>query len=343
MKAAIVETPGQLAVRQIAQPAHGEYGALCQLLFGATCGGTDQHLIAGHAPFCYWVKSPFILGHESIGRVVETGSKVRNLKVGDLVTRVGAPATADLDIGWGGFAEFGVARDWQAMEADGVPRPEWNGARVNQRLPPGTDPAAATMVITWRETLSYLKRMGFAAGKSLLVVGSGGNGLAFARHAANLGGATVAMIGSGARGETSRRAGATVFADYRDRSAVERIREACPDGYDVAIDAIGTSDASNQALSLLRPGGMLGTYGMDDPATLRLNPAAARGTFTVNKAGYDEAETHAEVVRNMQEGRLDAALWFDAADPFPLDGIHAAFQAVASRRVVKALVRLAPE
>lgn len=40
----------------------------------------------------YPVTFPTILGHESVGRVVEIGSKVRNLQVGQLISRVGAPS-----------------------------------------------------------------------------------------------------------------------------------------------------------------------------------------------------------------------------------------------------------
>ena len=116
MKAAVIEEPGQLTVRDVPKPEPGPYGALCELLYGATCTGTDQHLISYDPPFCYWVELPAILGHESIGRVVEIGANVRNLKPGDLVTRVGAPANDDVNVAWGGFAEFGVATDWCAME-----------------------------------------------------------------------------------------------------------------------------------------------------------------------------------------------------------------------------------
>ena len=93
MKAAIIEKPGVLTVKEIPMPQVGEYDALCDLLYGATCTGTNQHLIAGRFPWP--VRYPTILGHESVGRVVEVSAKVRYFKVGDLITRVGAPAAPD--------------------------------------------------------------------------------------------------------------------------------------------------------------------------------------------------------------------------------------------------------
>ncbi|MGC9394704.1 MAG: hypothetical protein ACP5J4_07600 [Anaerolineae bacterium] len=64
MKAAIVERPGVLTVKEIPMPEVGEYDALCDLLYGATCTGTDQHLIAGRFP---WPgQYPTIWGHASV-------------------------------------------------------------------------------------------------------------------------------------------------------------------------------------------------------------------------------------------------------------------------------------
>ncbi len=210
MKAAVVIKPGVLEVQDVPAPIPGEYDALCEILYGATCTGTDLHLIDGVFP---WPPAyPAILGHESVGRVVEVGRGVRNFQVGDLVTRVGSPPLpqANLDVCWGGFSEFGIAGDHWEMRRAGLPPEKWSGNRVNQVVPPGIDPRAATMIITWRETFSYLMRMGLGNGASLLVVGSGGNGLSFLAHAANLGAAPIAMAGSPARkGSPSGQAPAT--------------------------------------------------------------------------------------------------------------------------------------
>jgi 2-desacetyl-2-hydroxyethyl bacteriochlorophyllide A dehydrogenase len=340
MKAAIVEKPGVLAVREVPRPEPAEYQALCELLYGATCTGTDQHLIAGQFP---WPpKYPAILGHESIGRVVALGGRVRHLKVGDLVTRVGAPALpqAGLDVCWGGFAEFGLATDFRAMQDDGLPAERWGGARVNQVIPARFDPAAATMVITWRETLSYFTRLGVGAGQSVLVVGSGGNGLAFVAHAANTGAVPVAMVGNADRLHVARAAGATFAFDYKAEDLDRQIAAAMPDGFDFIIDAVGKKGLLDRALPWLRSGGTVGLYGMDDFGQCLVNPTRARGSFTFSNKGYDEAETHDRVVDLVAHGKLDAALWLDLAHPFPLAEIAKAFDAVRTKKMVKAVVKL---
>lgn len=344
-RAAIIERPGTLLVRDVPLPQIGEYDALCRLLYGATCSGTDQHLIAGRFPWP--VSYPTVLGHESIGQVIQVGPRVRNLRVGDLVTRVGMPPAADgaFSVNWGGFAEYGVARDHWAMREDGVKLEAWRSYRVNQVLPPGTDPAAATMIITWRETLSYVSRMGISAGAKVLVIGSGGNGLSFVAHAANLGASLVTAIGSGLRRGVAMAAGATTYLDYKalDLSrpaSVDAFPAEAREGFDYVIDAVGKAGTLDSALGLVKPRGMVGIYGVDDYGRCMLVPQRARGTFTYYNGGYDEEETHDRVMAMIQAGRLRADLWLDLQHPFSLDDISQAIEAVASRRMVKALVRL---
>ena len=47
MKAAVVEKPGVLSVRDVPEPVRGPYDCLCEILYGATCTATDLHIIAG--------------------------------------------------------------------------------------------------------------------------------------------------------------------------------------------------------------------------------------------------------------------------------------------------------
>jgi len=338
VKAAVVEGPNRLVVKDIPEPTPGDYQALCELLYGATCSGTDSHIIEGNFP---WISPyPTVLGHESVGRVVEVGPKVRHLKKGDLIARVSTPAVPGYSVTWGGFAELGIATDFRAAQEDGLPASVWGGCRVQRPLPPGTEPAAATMFITWRETLSYSNRIGFGAGKAVLVIGSGGNALSYIAHAANAGCAVRVMIGSAVREAAARKAGATHYLDYKAAGVKEAAGKLCPDGFDIVIDAVGKVGLGDLGLALLRAGGTIGIYGIDDYGKCLLNPDAARGSFAVYRDYLDEAETHDQVVALYQAGELDASVWLDLAHPFALDQIADAFEAVRARRVVKALVRL---
>ena len=333
MKAAIVESAGKLVVRDLPEPKHGVYEARCQMLDGSVCAGTDTHLVQGHPPFCHWVQYPIILGHESVGRVVAVGGKVRNLKPGDVITRVGCPAVGDVTPGWGGFAEVGIATDWRAMQEDGVAG--WQDKTVQQILPADIDPAVGTLFITWRETLSYVTRMGFRPGVSVLVLGSGGNGLAFVSHARNLGATRVAMVGSAARAADATKAGATEYHDYRREDAWKPLAGS----FDFVIDSVGAATNVQRGQQCLKAGGTIGIYGLDEAGKISLTPG---NTFTFYGGGYDEAEAHEAVLKFYRAGKLNPAVWIDRSRTFTLADINQAFAAVASRQLVKPLVKLLP-
>lgn len=342
MKAAFVEGPGVLVVKEIPLPRIGKYDVLCEGLYGATCTGTDQHIL--YHQFPYPVKYPTMLGHESIGKVVELGEKVRNFKIGDMVSRIMnlTSPEAGYDANWGGFAEYGLARDYKAMQEDGYPRSAWNDFRVNQVIPADLNPAAATMIMTWRETFSYITRMGVEKGTSVLVIGSGGNGLAFAAHAINLGAKNVVMVGSSEckRREIALKTGIHSYLSYQEEWT-NQVKQMVEDGYDYIIDAVGKMGAVDLALPLLKPNGTIGVYGLHDAGKdTRIDPSLASGSFTVYKGGYDEEESHESIIGYIQRGMLDAGIWLDLEHSFDLEDISRAFAYIKEKKMPKALVKL---
>ena len=342
MRAAVVEEPGQLVVREVPDLEPGAYDAVCEILYGATCSGTDTSILQGK--FCFPVTYPTVLGHESIGRVTEVGAQVRNFAVGDLVTRVGyvpPPGAEGLSVTWGGFAERGLARDHRAMREDGRPEAEWIGSRWNQVLPPEFDPADSTLIITWRETLSYLQRMGVGEGARMLIIGSGGNALSYTGHAHQLGASEIVVVGSARRLETARRLGATATFDYAVADLPARLGQAFPRGFDFVMDVVGAEGSLDPFLPLVTPGGKVTIYGVRDFPRAGLHPHTAPGSFTFASEGYEESETHETIVQWVAEGRLDAKLFYDATRIFPLEEIGEAFAAVERREMVKAVIRMA--
>jgi len=341
MKAAVIETPGTIKIRELAMPEPGDYGALCEMLYGATCSGTDSHLLHGRLPWLW--KYPTVFGHESIGRVVTVGEKVRNLRIGDLVTRVGLRRQDCLDAGlnwnWGGFCTHGVAMDYRAMREDGFDQGEYNAFRVHHVLPTDIDPRAATMIITWRETLSYLLRMGIRPGTSVLVLGSGGVGLSFIRLTKILGANVAATVGNADREEQARRAGADIYVDYKNVDWEKSLQE--QGEFDFIIDSVASRDGLGRALCTLRPGGTCGVYGIvtdrENPPTVM--PTNSRG-FTYFPCGYDEEETNDQVIELVKAGELDAKIWIDLENPYALDEIASAYAELAKKSCIKILIQL---
>ena len=270
MKALVAEKPGKLKVMDLTEPKMGDYEAKCEMLYGATCTGTDLAIIDG--VFIRTFDYPCIIGHESTGRVVEIGKKVRNFKVGDLIARVYTRGTDGVNLAFGGMAETGMAVDWRAMWADGIDRSKWNGYRVNQVIPEGViDPMDATMIITWRENLSWVKRMGVSEGDNVLIIGSGANGISIGACAAIQGG-NVTIVGNITRKPNAVKAGVTGYVDYKDAAAVDELVKANVAGYDDIIDATGKKETLTPYMPMLKEGGMAAVYGMSNFNTYTFNP-----------------------------------------------------------------------
>ena len=137
-----------------AEPTPGPYQVRVRTEVACLCNATDGKLVAGHFP---GVDSyPLVLGHESAGIVDQIGDKVRNFKMGDRVIGglVFDFAESRYATGWGGFCEYTLATDHDAMVADGVADEEhgWFECYEIQR---GVDDdisvEAAVMLCTWRE------------------------------------------------------------------------------------------------------------------------------------------------------------------------------------------------
>ncbi|MBQ6474045.1 MAG: zinc-binding dehydrogenase [Victivallales bacterium] len=183
MQAAITDGKGNLWLESVSVPVPNEYQCLCRTLVCATCTGTDKKHIHNQLP---WQQEyPGILGHESIGEVIQVGRKVRAFRPGDRVIRPTAVYNGEHWAGfsslWGGFAEYGLVTDGDAMRADGL------GDRVNpyvqfqMTLPADLDISAAeaSMLITLKEVAGFAESVGVGLNTPVLVLGLGSVGLSF--------------------------------------------------------------------------------------------------------------------------------------------------------------------
>lgn len=340
MRAAVVNESGKLEIWEVPMPKPGPYEALVKICYGATCAGTDLHLMAGLHP--HPVTFPTILGHESVGRVVEVGSKVKNFRVGQLISRVGAPGglLPGLQSNWGGFAEYGLVRDHWQMRREGLEPELWNKSRVNQILHPAIDEKTAPMVITWRETLSYVNRLGVKGTHRVLVIGSGGNALSLTNHCCNQG-AEVYVIGSPSRRGDYSTLPLEAYLSYKDENLKEQLQGLLKGhALDYIIDGVGGDATVNQTLPLLRDGGTLAVYGWNGRGSYGVNPFLAEHSFHIYANSYDEEESNAQVQSLILQGKLKADLWYDMEHPVPLEDIVAAYDRLSRHQALKYLIQL---
>jgi threonine dehydrogenase-like Zn-dependent dehydrogenase len=301
MKAIIVEEAGRVAIRNIPEPAMGEYDARVELVAGSLCNSTDAKVLHGEfaGPF------PTVLGHEAAGRIVETGAKVRNYRVGDWVVRprIGGVPELDLSCSFGSFVEYGLARDaWAQAEDEGKERPFAHDQIASVR---SCDPHTLVQAITLKETLSFLHNLGVKKGHSILIFGTGPVGVAFSLWARYLGCEHVIVVGR--RDEACARAKDFGRATHTINNKVERVpnavRSIVEAGVTFAIEAIGDNEVLRDCIDSLAPGGQVGIYGVPPDSQGR---SPLRDDPRISPAGPCEATAHQEVMAQIQNGRIPA-------------------------------------
>jgi L-iditol 2-dehydrogenase len=281
VRAALIEQPGTVTVREVARPA-ADGRALVRVTQAGLCG-TDVKIAAGQIP----VRTPRVMGHEMTGAVVEPGPRgvvpagtpvLVNPAVFcgycDLcrrdrpqLCRTGALLGRDVD---GCFAEL-VAVDEACLHP----------------LPDGL-PAADAGLLQVLSTCVHAQS-GLPAADSAVVIGLGVSGLLHLQLLRERGVSTlIGVTRSAAKRELALRLGAGVVAD--PGAAADAVAAATSGrGADVAVECVGSQQTLAQAMHLAGAGGTVLAFGTTAPAADELptyqwyfkeltiqNPRAAR-------------------------------------------------------------------
>ena len=339
MRTLIVDETGALSVREIPVPEYGECQALVKTLSCGVCNGTDMKLI--HGSFKNFNTYPAILGHEGVGRVVETGSRVKHLKVGDMVLLPFLEQeTCGLTPGWGAYSEYAVVGDADAYIScgKGPGTREWSESYLAQtviRPEDKVDAVGASMIITFREVLSAIRRFGFQPNENVLILGAGPVGLCFTRFAKLLGMKTVITTDiMPDKVEAAKRLGADYAFDTSRCDIEEEVRGLFPDGIDYVVDAVGINSLINQGLKLVKYNGSMCCYGISPRLGMELTWAAAPYNWNLKFVQWpskkEEGEAHSQIMAWINQGALDPMDFISHVIPF--ENIMDAFRLVEERR-----------
>lgn len=338
MKAIVLKLPKKLELKDVPDPILGEYEVLCSIEASAICSGTDHEIFCNHNRFK--VKLPAIIGHEAVGLVVARGSKVKYFKPGDLISRINnhLPEGCGIDLVWGGMAEFGTAVDWRAMKEDGCKEDLWKKFTANRVLPKNFDPIASTMIITWRETLAFLKRLNFVAGDNVVIIGSGAVALSFVCHLHNLKIRTV-IIGNPGRRDKFLSCGAEAFISYKEKDWNNILKSLVVFGVRGVIDACGDYRMLNKLVTTLKAGSRVGLYGLNkEKDQAFFTPGVRSGICFFDGLDYDEGSVHEEVIEGVLSGRLKAETFIDSSSVYSMDNYQQAYKDAWSGKNIKSII-----
>jgi len=340
MKAAVIRkfgAPEVLKYEEIETPRPKPGHILIRVL-AAGINRLDHYLREGSVvpelPF------PHILGADAVGEVVELGSGVTGVEIGERVIPVpGFPLKAEDDhirptvmapsfalpgLGiWGSYAQYmTVPARWVVKDDTGL-KPE----------------QVATLPVVLATAVRSVKEVGQvkSGNKVLVQAGASGSGSMLIQVAKALGAQVATTVRDDVKGEYTKALGADLVINTRKEDLVERIKAwTGGQGADVAIDNLG-GDVLPKSIDAVRPLGTVVAFGFTAGTQVTFD---IRNFFFAQKKLVGSMASDPENLRwgleQVRAGRIRPAL--DRA--FPLSRAAEAHEVIAKNQVIGNLVLL---
>ena len=340
MKAVAVTDVGRLEFVELPVPKFAEYECLVKITACGLCNGTDMKHIDGTLGNIR-EQYPVILGHEAVGAVVEVGSKVRNFRLGDIITDP-VPAVDDdsYDAGCAGFCEYGVVQDLEVMREEGVDQSAFRPLTKRAGLVRvEMAPEDAAMLVTFKETYSAIKNFGIGEGSRVLIYGDGPNGLALATFARMVGAAWVGVVGHW--DERLERIAKVARVDETINSHKDApLGVLAGRRVDVVIDAVGSVEIIKEGFRALKRLGKLGVFGVLKNTEPDLPIRAIPNSMALQMLSWPVGaqDVHDEVVDMVQNGKLTPSDFYSHVDSW--ENIEEAVRKVRAREAFKVILRI---
>jgi D-xylulose reductase len=266
MQALVLEQKGLLSLREIDLPLNvGPDDVKIAIHTVGVCG-SDVHYYTHGAIGPYVLREPMVLGHEAAGTIVEIGSNVRNLAVGDRVCM--EPGVPDLSSRASKLGLYNVDPDvrfWATPPIHGILTPHVaHPAAFTYKLPDNVSFAEGAMVEPFAIGMQAAARARIAPGDVAAVIGCGPIGIMVAL-AALAGGCSRVFIAdfSAEKLAIAGRYPGIVPVNIADQSFAGVLqRETAGWGADLVFEASGSAKAFNGIFNLVRPGGAVVLVGL---------------------------------------------------------------------------------
>lgn len=264
------------------KPTPGPNDAILRPLMVAPCS-SDVHMShGGSGPV-----TDMILGHESVGEVVEVGELVTQFKPGDICV---VPCCTPH---WGGYGtqerfannahDTGLMHSFKFLQFwDGVFAEYYkvNDADANLVLKPEQVSMEDCLMTTDMMSTGFYgaEMANIHYGDNVVVFGIGPVGLMAIAGAALAGAAHVIGIGTRPNcAALAREYGATEIVSYKDGDLVEQCKEITHDHIDSCIIAGGNTGSVIQALTMVKPNGTISNVNYWDASAIFQVPAPLLG------------------------------------------------------------------
>ncbi|MET8088500.1 alcohol dehydrogenase catalytic domain-containing protein [Micromonospora sp. NPDC005237] len=339
MRATLMYGPGDVRVETITDPTiERPTDAVVRVVRACVCG-SDLH------PYHSMPASDQgqQMGHEFLGVVEQTGSDIATVKVGDLVVASFSYQDNTCEFCRAGFQtacshpEFGF---FSAAQAELVRVPLADGTLV--KLPVGTDsellPSLLTLADVYGTGYHAAKRANVSPGDTVAVIGDGAVGLLAVLSAKQLGAEQIILMGRHkVRTDLGIEYGATDVVPERGEEGIAKVRDLTKGGALKVLEAVGHRPAYDQAVGIVRAGGVISRVGVPQYEEAPVGFASLFGrNITLNGGPAPVRAYIDELLPGILDGSVDPGKVFDRT--VSLDEVPAAYRAMDDREVLKALI-----
>jgi len=342
MKAAVLEKPGHLSVRELPDPTCPPGGVVVRVLASQLCS-TDVHMWQRGHPA---LRCPRILGHEIGGVVAEVAKDVEGVKIGDKVQVYPGISCGTCRFCRQGRENLCLSIKILGFSMDGgfgqyLVLPE--KAIKNGCLNPATYPlsaAEAAMAEPLACCLNGLEKVVLKVGETVLVLGSGPIGCLFAMAAKHQGSGKVILLEKDSNRISQARQGLEVdVLDPTEVKVVEAVMELTDgQGADVVVTCFREAALEYPLLDLAAPGGRVLMFSGLSPdkrvVPTDLNAVHYRELALMGSYGCTSVQCQ-QALRFMADG-LDVS-WL-ISKRVTLQDLEESFSDIAAKKVMKICV-----
>jgi threonine dehydrogenase-like Zn-dependent dehydrogenase len=319
MKAWVMKDVGKLELEQIPVPHVKDPDEVVLKVKNVGICGSDVKIIEGKHHF----KPNTVLGHEFCGEIVETGSHVRHIKIGDRVA-----VDNNIRCGMCSFCRMGLSSQCVDIKTSalGVMR---NGGYAEYCvvpekqcfvLPDEIDDVLGSQVETLATVVNGMNHLLMLPYDYVMILGFGPIGYLFAQFAKNIAAKVAVTEIDPFRISIAKQCGLTVW-NPNEVDVVEKITEfTYGRKADIVIEATG--NALEQALKCVTPGGKVLPFGMDSSIKATVVPNEITRWATKIIGLYLGQNTMVPSIRIFQENRLNMVPFFTKVIPME-DGLSA--------------------
>jgi len=324
LKAALLYGVGDLRVVDLPKPEPQPDEVLMKVTVCGVCPTDIRKFRVGNGGV---LKFPFNMGHEWVGEVVEVGSAVSDVKVGEKL--IGG--------GYAGYAEYAPLGGMALRPVGGS----------TLKVPEGVTDEEATFVEPLADAIHSTVNQGkVTLGSTVLIVGGGQLALQHLMVAKALGATVIVSEQIAERRELAKQFGADHVLDGTSTEDVVAAVKDLTDGKgaDAAIVSIGQPEASVVGVESVRERArvvLFGGYDRGVKTTLDLNIIHYKeielvGSYWVGVPPYQNTELYKLALRLIQEKKVRVADLI--THRATLDDIHDVFDAIRTRAGLKAMI-----